>query len=143
MHSSYPTPTSPAVSAVMRGNRKTDTRPEIRLRSALHRAGLRYRKTVLLRAADTKARADIVFPGRRVAVFVDGCFWHSCPQHGTAPQANVAYWDAKLQGNVDRDRRVDVALTASGWSVVRVWEHEVLASLDRCVERIVRVLGAR
>jgi DNA mismatch endonuclease, patch repair protein len=120
----YPVPSSPAVTAVMKGNRKRDTRPEVRLRSALHRSGLRFRKDHTLTAGTVRVRADVVFSRARVVVFSDGCFWHACPDHGTSPKTNVDYWGPKLARNVERDRRIDRALAAAGWSVIRVWEHE-------------------
>lgn len=119
----YPWPSTPAASRVMRGNRRTDTRPELRIRSELHRRGLRFRKDLLVRAGGAKVKPDIVFPRRRVAVFVDGCFWHSCPQHGTSPKTNASYWSAKLARNTARDRAVEVCLVMDGWLVVRIWEH--------------------
>ena len=120
----YPLPTSPSVTLVMRGNRRRDTRPELRVRSELHRRGLRFRKELAIEANGIRVHADVVFPRARVAVFIDGCYWHSCPEHGTSPRNNVDYWTRKLAGNHERDRRVDAALTASGWCVIRVWEHE-------------------
>jgi DNA mismatch endonuclease (patch repair protein) len=107
----------------MKGNRRTDTRPEIALRRELHRRGLRYRKDALLRVDDLRVRPDIVFPRQQVAVFVDGCFWHGCPEHGNQPRKNVDYWSAKLERNRQRDRHIDQTLRAVGWSVVRIWEH--------------------
>lgn len=107
----------------MRGNRAVDTRPEVAIRSAVHGLGLRFRKHVRP-LASRRCKADLVFPGERVAVFVDGCFWHRCPEHGTSPASNTAYWEAKLAGNVARDRRNDAALIAAGWDVLRIWEHE-------------------
>jgi len=107
----------------MVGNRGADTKPERALRSALHALGLRFYKN--RRPEPTIAcRADIVFPTARLAVFVDGCFWHRCPLHGVSPRANSPYWTAKLDRNVARDRRNEKALLAAGWEVVRVWEHE-------------------
>ena len=124
----YPQPSSPGRSANMRANRRTDTKPELALRRALHSRGYRYRKDYRLDLADGKrVRPDIAFTARRVAVFVDGCFWHSCPQHGSKPAVNVGYWDPKLRRNVERDRAADTALAAAGWEVVRIWEHEPLA----------------
>ena len=120
----------------MRGNRKLDTRPEVRLRSAMHRAGMRYRKWRLIAADDLRVRPDVVFPRQRLAVFVDGCFWHGCPAHGSRPRANPEYWLPKLQRNAERDRRVDAALAAAGWSVVRVWEHEVTVEVHAAIERV-------
>ena len=124
----------------MRGNRKKDTRPEVLLRAAMHRAGLRYRTYVAIEGGGLRARADVVFPKRRLAVFVDGCFWHGCPEHATKPRTNVDYWEAKLRGNADRDRRVDQALTASGWSVIRLWEHDVDRDLEACVKRVAKAI---
>lgn len=119
----YPNPSSSAVSAAMRANRKTGSVPEVRLRSALHRRGLRFRKNLLLRLGAVRVRPDVVFPARKVAVFVDGCFWHRCPEHGVSPRSNAAYWQVKLDGNVARDMRVTAQLQAHGWVVIRVWEH--------------------
>jgi DNA mismatch endonuclease, patch repair protein len=109
----------------MRANRKRDTGPELALRSELHRRGLRYRLGLKVAAPGLRVLPDLVFPRQRVAVFVDGCWWHRCPEHGTMPRSNTAYWLPKLARNVERDLQVDAALTASGWSVVRVWEHSV------------------
>lgn len=120
----------------MQGNRKRDTGPELALRSALHRRGLRYRVNVKP-VATIPCRADIVFRRQRVAVFVDGCFWHACPQHGTSPRTNASYWSAKIARNVERDRRNDADLTAAGWTVVRVWEHEHPQAAG---ERVIAVL---
>jgi DNA mismatch endonuclease, patch repair protein len=124
----------------MRANRRTDTKPEMALRRALHQQGYRFRKDYRLDlSGGTRVRPDIAFTARRVAVFVDGCFWHACPEHGTRPANNVWYWEPKLRRNVERDRAADAALAAAGWDVVRVWEHEpleaavtaVLAALTR------------
>lgn len=117
-------PSSPAVTAVMKGNRRSDTKPEVALRSQLHRMGLRFRKDYPIRTDGLRTRVDIAFRAKRVAVMVDGCFWHVCPRHGTRPKSNEAYWGPKLQRNVERDARVNAALTEAGWTVVRVWEHE-------------------
>lgn len=107
----------------MSRQRRHDTSPERALRSLLHRAGLRYR---LHRrpVAGLRRQADLVFAGAKVAVFVDGCFWHCCPEHATSPKANGAWWAAKLARNVERDRDTDRRLAEAGWQVVRVWEHE-------------------
>jgi DNA mismatch endonuclease (patch repair protein) len=119
----YPHPTTEAASRVMRGNRKRDTRPEVLLRSELHRRGLRFRKDYLIREAGLRVRADIAFPRRRIAVFLDGCFWHGCPKHGNVPRANSRYWSVKLARNHERDGMVNSQLRAAGWCVIRVWEH--------------------
>lgn len=107
----------------MLGNRRTNTKPEVALRSGLHAAGLRFRKDLRLDLGEVKVRPDIVFTRARVAVFVDGCFWHRCPIHGVMPKRNSEFWTPKLIRNVDRDREQDAALRNAGWTVVRVWEH--------------------
>jgi DNA mismatch endonuclease, patch repair protein len=124
MRIEYPRPTSAAVSAVMRANRKTDTAPEVTIRAAVHRRGMRFRKHLSVRVSNLSVRPDIVFTRQRVAVFIDGCFWHCCPVHGNRPQSNSRYWEAKLARNRARDAAVNAALEAEGWVVLRVWEHE-------------------
>jgi DNA mismatch endonuclease, patch repair protein len=132
-----PEASSPAVRAAMKGNRKRDTRPELAIRSELHRRGFRYR--VDARPVTTlRCKADIVFRPKKVAVFVDGCFWHGCPDHGTSPRTNAGYWRAKIGRNVERDRANEAVLVAAGWTVIRIWEHE---SPGDAAERIGRVLG--
>lgn len=132
-----PSPTNAAASAVMRGNRRIDTRPEVQLRSILHRLGYRFRKHLALDLGDIRVRPDIVFTTRRLAIFVDGCFWHRCPEHGSTPRSNTLYWGPKLDRNVDRDRRVDARLLNEGWTVLRIWEHD---AEERSVQRVRRVL---
>lgn len=118
-----PLPSSPGVSIRMSRQRRADTGPEMELRRLLHGEGLRYR--VGTRVPGRPRRTiDIAFTRARLAVFVDGCFWHACPTHGTSPVANAAWWHAKLRRNVDRDQDTDEALAAAGWSVLRIWEHE-------------------
>jgi DNA mismatch endonuclease, patch repair protein len=124
----YPQPLNAGRSANMRANRRKDTKPEMALRRALHAQGYRYRKDYRLDLTGARVRPDIAFTARRVAVFVDGCFWHCCPQHGTQPANNTWYWEPKLARNVQRDRAADAALAEAGWSVVRIWEHETLES---------------
>ncbi len=102
---------------------RRDTRPELAIRSLLHRQGLRFRIDQPL-TFDRRRRADIVFGAQRVAIFVDGCFWHRCPEHATFPRSNAAFWEAKLEKNVLRDRDTDRRLRDAGWHVIRVWEHE-------------------
>lgn len=133
----YPTPSSPAATAVMRGNRRVDTRPEVAVRSGLHRRGLRFRKDCPIRVDGRLTRPDIAFTRMRVAVFIDGCFWHRCPAHGNTPKSNTDYWSAKLDRNAERDRAVSKALTGAGWRVIRAWEHE---PTDEVVERITAAL---
>jgi DNA mismatch endonuclease (patch repair protein) len=95
-----------------------------------------------VRADGLRVHVDVAFTRQRVAVFVDGCFWHSCPQHGRAPGTNPAYWPPKLQANTTRDRRVDAALTSAGWTVRRLWEHEVGPDAAASIEALVRSAGA-
>jgi DNA mismatch endonuclease (patch repair protein) len=122
----------------MKANRKTDTRPEIALRSALHAAGLRFRKDLSVRLPGRRpTRIDIAFTKVKVAVYVDGCFWHACPDHGTTPAANRAYWEPKLARNVQRDRETDTLLTAQGWTVIRIWEHHPLPAAAALVTEVV------
>lgn len=104
--------------------KRTGTQPEKRLRSALHRAGFRFRVDFAVRLGGRIVRPDIAFTRARVAVFVDGCFWHKCPLHGSMPATNVDFWRDKLDGNVARDMQQSELLASSGWVVVRVWEHE-------------------
>jgi len=116
----------------MQGNRSRDTKPELAIRSLLHAAGLRYRvnRSPL---KGVRRRADIVFGPAKVVVFVDGCFWHGCPNHFVAPKTNPGYWGPKISGNVERDRATDELLTAAGWSVLRFWEHEEPAGCARSI----------
>lgn len=112
----------------LRGRRKTDTTPEVALRRALHAAGARFRLQPLLARG---CRPDLVLPGRRLAVFVDGCFWHSCPVHGRkTPFAgpNAALWEEKMARNIERDRRAVEIGRELGWTVVRLWECDVMAN---------------
>jgi DNA mismatch endonuclease (patch repair protein) len=124
----------------MRANRRTDTKPELALRHALHRLGYRYRKDYRLDLdSGRRVRPDIAFTARKVAVFVDGCFWHACPEHGSKPRANEWYWGPKLVKNVERDRINDAALILAGWSVIRLWEH---VPLEEAVRTVVAALTA-
>lgn len=106
----------------MRGNRRRDTKPELAVRRLIHAAGLRYR--VDFAPIGGRSRADIVFSRARVAIFIDGCFWHGCPAHATYPKRNSDYWIPKLQRNMERDRESDARLQLAGWTVLRFWEHE-------------------
>lgn len=114
---------TPAVRRSMQGNRRKDTTPELALRRLLHAAGYRYRVDAQP-LPGLRRRADLVFRRRRVAVFVDGCYWHGCPEHYTPPRTNSGYWSAKVGANVRRDRDTDARLVEAGWTVVRLWEHE-------------------
>lgn len=136
----YPHPSTPGRSANMKANRRTDTKPELALRKALHALGYRYRKDLRLDLdGGVRVRPDIVFTARRVAVFVDGCFWHCCPDHGSKPASNTWYWEPKLRRNVERDRAADTALDQAGWTVIRLWEH---SGLEEAVAAVVDVLVA-
>ena len=130
--SARPTASTPDVERRMKAQRRRDTAPEKALRSELWRRGFRFR--VDSKVTGPRRRVDIVFARAKVAVFVDGCFWHSCPDHATAPKANSEWWRAKLGANVDRDRMTDNVLTAAGWLVIRVWEHEPPSSAADRIE---------
>lgn len=120
--------------ATMRANRSVDTKPEIAIRSALHQRGLRFRKHAAIDVDGRRIRPDIVFTKAKIAVFVDGCFWHGCPIHGQIPKRNREFWEQKLERNAARDYTQSVALQRAGWKVIRVWEHETPASaVDRVV----------
>jgi DNA mismatch endonuclease, patch repair protein len=129
---------TPGVRRSMRANRRVDTGPERRLRSAIHVLGLRFRKDHPVEIAGRRVRPDIVFTRARVCVFCDGCFWHSCPQHATKPKTNAEFWEQKLRRNVERDRQVDRALADEGWTVVRVWEHEAPEAAAARIAAVVR-----
>lgn len=121
--------------------RRRDTKPEVALRSALHRLGYRFRVDRRLDLPLARVRPDIVFGRRKLAVFIDGCFFHGCPDHGRRPNIkNAAYWTPKIAGNQERDRRADLALTDAGWTVVRLWEHiPVGAQVDAVVTALGRL----
>lgn len=123
----------------MQGNRRTDTAPEVKLRRALHASGLRFRKDFVVRADGARTKADVVFTRRRVAVFVDGCFWHGCPTHCRMPTRNRSYWEAKIGRNRERDERITAALRVAEWRVVRVWEHE---PIEQATARVHAALSA-
>ncbi|BCJ51836.1 hypothetical protein Asp14428_33110 [Actinoplanes sp. NBRC 14428] len=136
----HPRPLNDGRSRNMQANRRSDTKPEVRLRKALHRRGHRFRKDLRLDLGAARVRPDIVFTRKRVAVFVDGCFWHLCPLHGRKPKINDWYWGPKLQRTVERDLAATAALEAAGWAVVRLWEHE---SIDDAVAMIESAIAAR
>ena len=132
----HPGASSPELSERMSTFPRRDTAPELELRRELWRRGLRYRVDRPLDGR-RRRRADLTFVGPKVVVFVDGCFWHGCPEHGTSPKANAEWWAEKLARNVSRDADTDEYLTSQGWTVLRFWEHEdVLAAADQ-VERVV------
>lgn len=117
----------------MQANRSRDTKPELRVRRALHALGVRYRVGIAPEPG-LRRRADIVFPRARIAVFIDGCFWHGCPEHGRSNfKHNADYWPAKIAGNIARDADTTNRLQQAGWRVLRYWEHE---DIDLVVEDI-------
>src|SRR3989442_10311191 len=117
---------------------RRDTPCEIALRSAIHRMGLRFRVDWSL--PGTRRRADLAFVSAKVVVFVDGCFWHGCPKHATWPKANAKWWRDKIETNMRRDRGTDALMRASGWKVLRFWEHE---DVNRAASRVVRAVESR
>jgi DNA mismatch endonuclease (patch repair protein) len=119
----------------MEGQGRRDTKPELALRRAVWRLGLRYR--VDLAPIPGRRRADIVFTRARVAVYVDGCFWHRCPLHASIPKANREWWIAKLEANVARDRDTDARLRERGWGVARVWEHQDMEQAANAIAALV------
>lgn len=122
----------------MLGNRSRDTKPELAVRRRLHRIGLRYR--VATRPVPTLRRtADIVFSRQRVAIFIDGCFWHGCPEHGqTSTKSNADYWMAKFRDNRVRDQETTRRLTEEGWRVLRFWAHEDPEEVAEIIEAVIR-----
>ncbi|MCI0386477.1 very short patch repair endonuclease [Streptomyces sp. CNQ085] len=128
---------SPASRAVMSANKGKDTKPEKLLRSALHKRGLRYR--VGARPVPNLRRtADIVFTKARVAVFVDGCYWHGCPDHYRPANKGAAFWREKIAGNQARDAETNEVLREAGWLVIRIWEHEDPEQTAQAVAKAVR-----
>lgn len=122
----------------MRANRGCDTGPEIALRSALHARGLRFRKNLRLDLGERRrVRPDIVFPGLRLAVFVDGCFWHGCQEHRSLPTSNASFWKEKIEGTARRDAQQATWLQEQGWTVIRVWEHDVPEHAERLISGVV------
>ena len=111
-----------------------DSKPELLLRKALHKMGLRYR----LHRKDLPGKPDIVFGSSKVAVFVDGCYWHNCPEHGTIPKNNREWWKEKFQRNRERDNRKDAQLKEMGWLPIHVWEHEDPDTAARNIEKLIK-----
>lgn len=121
----------------MRGNRGRDTRPELAVRSELHRRGLRYRTNVRL-LPDRRATVDVAFTRARVAVLIDGCYWHGCPEHHRPARTNARFWAGKLDENQRRDAATTAALQAAGWLVLRFWEHDSSGAVADAIEAVVR-----
>jgi DNA mismatch endonuclease, patch repair protein len=126
-----PEASSAAVVKVMRGNRKTGTGPELRFRQMLEEAAIATRENALILIDGRQVRPDFVLTTGRVTVFVDGCFWHSCPKHGVTPRTNTWYWKPKLERNQERDAAIGHLLSDAGWTVIRVWEHDLDDGLRR------------
>ncbi|MBJ7339762.1 very short patch repair endonuclease [Mycolicibacterium sp.] len=140
--SARPAASSAAVRARMSRQRRRDTRAELLVRQNLHSRGVRYRVDAIPEPG-MRCRADLVWRGLRLAVFIDGCFWHGCPIHATRPKANEEWWAQKLDGNVLRDRRTDAKLTELGWTVLRFWEHEQPHVVADEICRVLAELRAR
>jgi DNA mismatch endonuclease (patch repair protein) len=129
-------PTTPKRSLLMARIRRSGTAPELALRTALHRAGYRYR---LKSGIDLPGKPDVVLRRFSLAIFVDGCFWHGCEQHGSTAKTNADFWNAKILRNRQRDKKVDQALDSLGWKVLRVWEHEVRLEMPKILRRVQRL----
>ncbi|RRR99543.1 very short patch repair endonuclease [Glycomyces terrestris] len=130
---------SEAARAKMRANRARDTKPELRLRRAVHALGLRYRVSAHP-IPSFRRTADLVFSRVRLAVFLDGCFWHGCPEHGSRPKTNPAFWHAKIERNMERDAQTTARLREEGWTVLRIWEHQDLTAAAQEVAMTYRTL---
>src|SRR5690349_8785828 len=136
---SRPPASSPQALQRMKTAKRRDTSIELRLRRAMHSLGLRYRVDSLI-LPGLRRRADVLFVTAKVAVFVDGCFWHCCPMHRSFPKANAQWWAAKLGANQQRDEDTNIQLRKAGWTVARVWEHE---SPTRAAARIFKMVQLR
>lgn len=134
---SRPAASSETVRKRMQSTPQRDTPAELRIRKLLHADGLRY-SVDSKPLEDSPRRADVVFRRARVAVFVDGCFWHGCPEHGTWPKANEQFWRAKILANMERDANTNDRLRDRGWVVIRVWEHQDPAAAATRIARRVR-----
>jgi DNA mismatch endonuclease (patch repair protein) len=136
----YESPPTAQRSRVMSANRRRDTEPELAVRSLLHAAGMRYRVDFPVQVEGVRIRPDIAFTSVSVAVFIDGCFWHCCPEHGTLPATNTSYWLPKLRANVERDEMHNHLLEKAGWTVLRFWEHELAEEAAASIARSVATL---
>lgn len=124
-------------SRIMSRIRSRDTKPEMALRKELWKRGLRYRIQY------GKERVDIAFPKEKVAVFVDGCFWHSCPTHGHLPKSNRLFWERKLGSNLERSKGKDLRLRAGGWTVLHIWEHSFKAGAAEPAKTVTDALASK
>ena len=136
------TPSSPDVSRRMAKVRQTGTAAELALRREMYRLGLRYRIDYEVLKKPRRV-ADIAFPGRKIAVFVDGCFWHGCPEHATWPKRNADFWRQKIEANRQRDADTNLRLRANGWTALRFWSHESSVGAARAVAHMVAKVDMR
>lgn len=118
-------------SEVMRAVKSSDTKIEVTVRSALWKRGLRFKKKSSL-----PGKPDIVFTGAKTVVFIDSCFWHGCPEHCRMPKTNQKYWEAKIQRNSERDSEITRQYQSMGWCAIRIWEHELRADFEKCIESV-------
>jgi len=123
-------------SKIMAKVKSENTVPEIMLRKQLYSKGVRYR----INYRSLEGNPDVVIPSKKIAIFIDGCFWHKCPKCFGLPDSNKEYWRKKIEKNVERDKKANKALKLKGWRVIRIWEHEIRKDLERSVKRIVDVL---
>lgn len=122
----------------MSRNRGSDTKPEVSLRRALWKLGLRFRIR-----SDLPGRPDIIFRISRTVVFVDGCFWHGCPDHFQKPRTNAEFWSGKIARTAERDREADSKLKSAGWEVIRIWEHDIKKDVEACARLVQRTVCKR
>jgi DNA mismatch endonuclease (patch repair protein) len=134
-----PIPSSLAAKHRMEAAKPKNTRPEIELRLALCSLGINRYKVDYKLMIGVRRKADIAFPAKKIAVFVDGCFWHGCPKHGTWPKANAQFWRAKIEQNKERDIDTNKKLKAAGWKIIRVWEHENMSKVAKKMEKLMKI----
>ena len=142
IRSRAPSASSALVRRIMQATPSQDTHPEMVFRSAIHREGLRFRKKRRPEPS-LKCTADVVFPTQRICVFIDGCFWHGCPLHFNVPRINKSWWAEKIADNRKRDRRQTQLLQSLGWTVLRLWEHQVYDDLPATVRQICTLVADR
>jgi DNA mismatch endonuclease (patch repair protein) len=139
---SRPAASSDSVRSRMSKQRRRDTQAELLVRQLLHARGIRFRVDAQPEP-DYRCKADIMWKALHLIVFIDGCFWHGCPEHATRPRANREWWAQKLDANIQRDRRTDAVLAARGWTVLRFWEHEKPAAVaDVICSQLTELRGA-
>jgi len=127
-------------SDIMSQIRGKNTKPELKLRSELHKRGYRY--SLNYKFKELNFRPDIVMVSRKVCIYVDGCFWHKCPKCYKEPKSNKKYWIPKIERNVERDRQQDKYLKKYGWKVIRIWEHEINNDIEKVVNNIVFIINS-